>query len=180
MKKAQTKKNIIKFSYSDNLFEDSLNFIKQEISKANSDKQIIKAFENIESYKKSRREGLLSELSDYLVYKDNKADFKLLNKFFMKYCSIIRKEINKNPKVDKMLNEFCELNQELTTKYKITLAKAKKAYNKVLDDYDLNKNGAFWHCYFSLVETKNGVLKNVFLYDTADRDIFFDYIEKNS
>lgn len=169
-------------------FEKLVDFINSVIPKSKKETDIIISFENIWANRKNKSISL-HDLRDFMK-KNKHEDFNKFDAFFKLYCKVIRKQINNSEFLKNNLlkineNQFIDQSKILNPKLRqearhdnFSYDLAFEAYNHLLDEYDANKTES-WNGFWSLIATKQGKLAGVFLFDTADREIFWDFIRKN-
>lgn len=155
-----------------------------------SDVALIRSFEAID--KECRQRGALqlfkmanllggnSNVKDFVKHRD----FDTINAYFKRVHAAIRLDAEKNGVLNEVAKEICDFNLKEETSFSFNEKQALLAYNLTLDEYDPNVSQSKdsthynWNGFWSLIETKNGVVKQAFLSDTADREYFYGFIQK--
>lgn len=155
-----------------------------------SDADLISSYEAIDAQCHQRNALQLFEMANLLAGNpsvpnfEKHRDFDTINDYFKRVHAAIRSNASENGLFNKVVSEVCDTNAKSDTPFSFNEKQALDAYNLTLDQYDPNvtqKKDATdhnWNGFWSLIETKNGVVKQAFLADTADRDYFYGFIEQ--
>ena len=102
--------------------------------------------------------------------------YKKFKIFFCDYATHIRKIACKSPLWKKNIDIIIIGEKKEGREY--TRKKLNAAYNYTLDFYDPNKKRGKdnWLLFWSLIDVKNGKITGVYLGDTVDVEIFYEYL----
>ncbi|MGH1336034.1 MAG: hypothetical protein ACRBFS_07885 [Aureispira sp.] len=145
-------------------------------------KKMIRAFEKVEAVMKKKRQTL-DDLATYLC-KTKCTDFERMDVFFKSVHQIIREEATKSTYFKENLITIAVNNFLQNSGIYHGSALYGRAYNKTLDFYDPNKRqekneGIFnWNGFWSLINTKKGVITGCYLGDSMDVELFYEALLK--
>lgn len=109
----------------------------------------------------------------YFWLKENdKESFALIDSFFQAVNKKIKLQITQT-KIDELLEKIALKNFRSEKPNYFNREKMRKAYNHVLQEREANSD---WSLYNSLVGLKDGKVNRCFLYETTDREIFYDFL----
>jgi hypothetical protein len=153
------------------------------VSEKMTDIDLIKSFEFIKKSLKLRK----LDINDValFMYNSKNEKFDLFDKYFKNVQKIIRKNAENSILFDKMINVIKET-EHPKTRLMLTEKQTKQAYSYVLNWYDPNKSQSIkdrmfrWEGFWSLIETKDGIVVGVYLSDTMDSEIFYEALSNQT
>lgn len=117
------------------------------------------------------------------LYNTKDEDLNFIDKYFKKVHRVIRKRAKKSSLYQDCLESIMINNFKNNTSF-YDKKDYEKAYDDLLDYYDPNKSSTNifpkWEGFWSLISTNKGIVSSISLSDTMDREIFYEYIDKNT